>query len=43
MLWQSVADGMLAHSYEVQSQRDDSRQEWEKATAEAKRAFSHDA
>lgn len=42
MLWQSVADGMLAHSYDVQSQRNESQQEKEKATAEAKRAFSHD-
>ncbi|KJZ74179.1 hypothetical protein HIM_06410 [Hirsutella minnesotensis 3608] len=39
VLWQSVADGMLAQSYEVQGQRDESRQEWEKATKEAKDAF----
>ncbi|PWI69622.1 75k gamma secalin [Purpureocillium lilacinum] len=40
ILWQSVADGMLAHSYEVQGQRDESRREWEKATQEAKDAFA---
>ncbi|RDA95779.1 hypothetical protein CP533_5113 [Ophiocordyceps camponoti-saundersi (nom. inval.)] len=40
ILWQSVADGMLAQSYEVQGQRDESRREWEKATKEAREAFS---
>lgn len=40
MLWQSVADGMLAQSYEVQGQRDESSQEWEKATKEARDAFA---
>ena len=40
MLWQSVADGMLAHSYEVQGQRDESGQEWAKATQEARDAFA---
>lgn len=40
ILWQSVADGMLAQSYEVQGQRDESRQEWEKATKEARDAFA---
>lgn len=40
MLWQSVADGMLAQSYEVQGHRDESSQEWEKATKEAKDAFT---
>lgn len=40
MLWQSVADGMLAQSYEVQGHRDESIQEWEKATREAKDAFA---
>ncbi|EGX92384.1 cytokinesis protein Cyk3 [Cordyceps militaris CM01] len=39
VLWQSVADGMLAHSYDVQGQRDESRLEWEKATTEARNAF----
>lgn len=42
MLWQSVADGMLAQSYDFQSQRDESQQEYQKATMEAKQAFSHD-
>lgn len=40
ILWQSVADGMLAQSYEVQGQRDESREEWEKATKEARDAFA---
>ncbi|RDA83318.1 hypothetical protein CP532_6546 [Ophiocordyceps camponoti-leonardi (nom. inval.)] len=40
ILWQSVADGMLAQSYEVQGQREESRREWEKATKEAREAFS---
>jgi hypothetical protein len=40
VLWQSVADGMLAHSYDVQGQREESRLEWEKATQEAKDAFN---
>ncbi|EFY88055.1 75k gamma secalin [Metarhizium acridum CQMa 102] len=40
MLWQSVADGMLAQSYEVQGHRDESIQEWEKGTKEAKDAFA---
>lgn len=40
VLWQSVADGMLAHSYDVQGQREESRQEWEKATTEARDAFN---
>lgn len=39
VLWQSVADGMLAHSYDVQGQREESRHEWEKATKEARDAF----
>ncbi|KAM3439149.1 hypothetical protein NHJ13734_003880 [Beauveria thailandica] len=39
VLWQSVADGMLAHSYDVQGQREESRLEWEKATREARDAF----
>lgn len=42
MLWMSVADGMLAHSYDVQGQRDESKTEWEKATKEARQAFSQD-
>lgn len=42
VLWQSVADGMLAHSYDVQGQREESRQEWEKATREARDAFKRD-
>lgn len=37
---QSVADGMLAQSYEVQGRRDESRLEWEKATREARDAFA---
>ncbi|KAK2603745.1 hypothetical protein QQS21_004030 [Conoideocrella luteorostrata] len=40
MLWQSVADGMLAQSYEVQGQRDEASQEWERATKEARDAFA---
>lgn len=40
ILWQSVADGMLAQSYEVQGQRDESRLEWDKATREARDAFA---
>ncbi|KAG5950856.1 hypothetical protein E4U58_001396 [Claviceps cyperi] len=40
MLWQSVADGMLAQSYEVQGQREEAAQEWQKATQEARDAFS---
>lgn len=40
VLWQSVADGMLAQSYEVQGQRDEAKQEWDKATEEARDAFS---
>lgn len=40
LLWQSVADAMLAQSYEVQGQRVESAQEWEKATREAKDAFA---
>ncbi|KAK5993378.1 hypothetical protein PT974_06808 [Cladobotryum mycophilum] len=40
VLWQSVADGMLAHSYEVQGQREEAKQEWDKATMEARDAFS---
>ncbi|KFA76317.1 hypothetical protein S40288_02982 [Stachybotrys chartarum IBT 40288] len=39
LLLQSVADGMLAQSYEVQGQRQESMQEWDKATKEAKNAF----
>ncbi|KAG5987277.1 hypothetical protein E4U43_005151, partial [Claviceps pusilla] len=39
MLWQSVADGMLAQSYEVQGQREEAGQEWQKATKEANDAF----
>ncbi|KPM41292.1 hypothetical protein AK830_g5221 [Neonectria ditissima] len=38
-LWQSVADGMLAHSYEVQGQQEEAAREWDKATREAKEAF----
>ncbi|KAL6822176.1 cohesin loading factor domain-containing protein [Trichoderma camerunense] len=40
VLWQSVADGMLAQSYEVQGQREEAKQEWDKATEEARDAFS---
>ncbi|KOS18642.1 hypothetical protein ESCO_000389 [Escovopsis weberi] len=40
MLWQSVADGMLAQSYEVQGQREEAKQEWDKATRETRNAFS---
>ncbi|KAM5358238.1 hypothetical protein ACJZ2D_015456 [Fusarium nematophilum] len=40
VLWQSVADGMLAQSYEVQGQQEEAAQEWEKATREAREAFS---
>lgn len=40
VLWQSVTHGMLAQSYEVQGQRDEAAQEWEKATREAKEAFA---
>ncbi|KAM0435282.1 hypothetical protein ACHAPT_003376 [Fusarium lateritium] len=40
VLWQSVADGMLAQSYEVQGQREEAAREWEKATREAGEAFS---
>lgn len=40
MLWQSVADGMLAQSYEVQGQRDEASREWAKATTEARDAFA---
>lgn len=40
MLWQSVADGMLAQSYEVQGQREEAGQEWQKATKEARDAFA---
>lgn len=40
VLWQSVADGMLAHSYEVQGQREEAKQEWDKATMEARGAFA---
>ena len=39
LLWQSVADGMLAQSYDVQGQRDEAQREWQKATLEAKQAF----
>lgn len=40
VLWQSVADGMLAQSYEVQGQHEEAAREWEKATMEAGQAFS---
>lgn len=40
VLWQSVADGMLAQSYEVQGQREEAAREWDKATREAAEAFS---
>lgn len=40
VLWQSVADGMLAQSYEVQGQREEAKQEWDKATEEARDAFA---
>jgi hypothetical protein len=40
LLWQSVADGMLAQSYDVQGHRPEAAQEWEKATREANNAFS---
>lgn len=39
VLWQSVADGMLAQSFEVQGQRDEAAREWEKARREAMEAF----
>ena len=39
LLWQSVADGMLAQSYEVQGHREEAISEWEKATREAREAF----
>ena len=40
LLWRSVADGMLAQSYDVQGYRDESNQEWEKAAREATDAFA---
>ncbi|KAF9766696.1 hypothetical protein IL306_000860 [Fusarium sp. DS 682] len=40
VLWQSVADGMLAQSYEVQGQQAQAAQEWDKATKEAQEAFA---
>ncbi|RGP59234.1 hypothetical protein FSPOR_11480 [Fusarium sporotrichioides] len=40
VLWQSVADGMLAQSYEVQGHHQQAAHEWEKATREAQEAFS---
>lgn len=43
LLWQSVADGMLAQSHEVQGHRDEAQQEWEKATREANEAFQRDS
>lgn len=42
MLWQSVADGMLAHSYEMAGEREQSINEMEKATQETRQAFSTD-
>jgi hypothetical protein len=39
VLWQSVADGMLAQSYEVQGHHPQAAHEWEKATREAQEAF----
>ncbi|KAL6402393.1 hypothetical protein AUP68_14868 [Ilyonectria robusta] len=39
VLWQSVADGMLAQSHEVQGQHMEAAREWDKATREAKEAF----
>ncbi|KAF4452669.1 putative SH3-domain protein Cyk3 [Fusarium austroafricanum] len=40
ILWQSVADGMLAQSFEVQGQQAQAAQEWDKATREAQEAFA---
>lgn len=40
VLWQSVADGMLAHSYEVQGKEEEAAQEWARATREAQDAFA---
>ncbi|WKT43291.1 Transglutaminase-like [Fusarium oxysporum f. sp. vasinfectum] len=40
VLWQSVADGMLAHSYEVQGKEEEAAQEWARATREAQEAFA---
>ena len=40
LLWKSVADGMLAQSYEVQGQREVAKREWDKATKEASDAFA---
>lgn len=39
VLWQSVADGMLAQSYEVQGHHPQAAHEWDKATKEAQEAF----
>ncbi|KAI0379903.1 cohesin loading factor-domain-containing protein [Hypomontagnella monticulosa] len=38
-LWMSVADGMLAQSYDVQGQSLDARKAWEDATQYARQAF----
>jgi hypothetical protein len=40
VLWQSVADGMLAQSHEVQGQHDKAAHAWDKATREAQEAFA---
>lgn len=39
-LWQSVADGMLAHSYETQGAREEARREYQKGASMAAAAFS---
>ncbi|RFN50141.1 putative sh3-domain protein cyk3, partial [Fusarium flagelliforme] len=39
VLWQSVADGMLAQSYEVQGHHQQAAHEWDKATREAQDAL----
>ncbi|KAI1214888.1 cohesin loading factor-domain-containing protein [Annulohypoxylon truncatum] len=41
-LWMSVADGMLAQSFDVQGQSLDARKAWEDATQYARQAFERD-
>ncbi|KAH7318539.1 cohesin loading factor-domain-containing protein [Stachybotrys elegans] len=40
LLWQSVADGMLSQSYDVQGQKPEAMREWEKGTQKANAAFA---
>lgn len=40
LLWRSVADGMLAQSYETQGHRDEAAKNWDKAMTEARGAFA---